>query len=181
MLDDLDAFELDLDGFDEDALEQGGELIPAGRYHAEILSVIKEDQDRKTPCIVLKLAILAGEHPEAVGRLLYERLYVSEKTRQRINLFAVRLGLAARADAKDPDRKRPTVNWNDVVGRQVVIDVHDDEYTKKDGTKAKASRVKFAGVWSVDDPRVGDVPKDGEALQRPRQAPPAAEDNFDDL
>src|SRR5262245_37741232 len=171
----LDEFELDLEGLDEDSLEQG-DLVPPGKYHVEVLSVM-EDHESKTPCLVFKLSVLAGTHPEAVGRLLFERVYTSDKARKRVAIFAVRPGLIQRGDFG----KRVTLNWDDVVGRQAVVEVVEEEFTKKDGTKSKAARLSFAGIWSTDDDRVRDVPKNAEALKRPRQPVPAAEDNFDDL
>src|SRR5262245_12220840 len=171
----LDEFELDLEGLDEDSLETGG-LVPPGKYHIEVLSVM-EDHESKTPCLVFKLHVLAGTSPEAVGRLLFERVYTSDKARKRGAIFAVRLGLVRRADV----RERVTVNWDGVVGRQAVVEVVEEEFTKKDGTKSKASRLAFAGIWATDDDRVAEVAKDAEALKRPRQPVPAGEDNFDDL
>jgi hypothetical protein len=171
----LDSFELDLEGLDEGNLEGRGRVAP-GKYHVEVLDV-NEDHDSRTPCLVFKLGVLAGTVEGVAGGTMYERLYLSEKARTRVALFARRLGLIGPSDFG----QRKTINWADAISRQAVVEVVEEEFTKKDGTKSKSSKLAFAGIFDVNDPRVADVPKDQGALKQPAKPPKPADDSFDDL
>ncbi|XZE20886.1 hypothetical protein SH449x_000777 [Pirellulaceae bacterium SH449] len=48
---------------------------------------------------------------------------------------------------------RATVNLEDAVGSQIVVEVEIEEYTKKDGKKGKKPQLVWANIYHVDDPR----------------------------
>src|SRR5262245_43311212 len=110
----LDAFELDIEGLDEGNLEGRGH-VPPGKYHGEILDV-SEDHESRSHCLVFKLGVLAGTVAGVAGATLHERLYLTEKARTRVALFARRLGLIGPADFG----QRKTINWADAISKQVV-------------------------------------------------------------
>jgi hypothetical protein len=146
-------FELDLTGLTEDDLESDGRCAP-GRYHIQFTDAA-HDAKSQLPCVRLKYTILAGTDPSAVGTVLEERLYFSEKAKKRAAIFAKRLGLI---DAS-AFGKRSSLDWSGAVGQQAIVEIHEEEYDKKDGGKAKSSKITFAGIWPIDDPRTKDVPR----------------------
>jgi hypothetical protein len=150
--------DLDLTDLTEADLEGGGGVAP-GRYHAQVTGVSQE-ADGRTPYLALKLLVLAGTVAGQTGLTHTERLYLSDKATKRLAIFARRLGLISADDFGS--RTRP--DWEAAVGRQVVVEVVEESYTKTDGTKGKSSKLTFAGIWPVTDERVKDVPKDAQAL-----------------
>ena len=149
--DDLDL-ELDLTDTSADDLE-GNSNVPPGKYHARI-DEVKRVSDMNS-YLRVKFALLAGTSPAGVGHTLTERFYLTEKARKRINAFASRMKLV---DATSLGN-RVTVSFADLIGRQLIIEVIEDEYETKSGGKAKSSKLGFATFWSLDDPRVADVPR----------------------
>jgi hypothetical protein len=173
-------FELDLTGLSEEDLEQENHG-PPGRYHVQFTDAIR-DPKSQNPCLRLKYQILAGTDATAVGLVMEERLYFSEKAQKRAAIFAKRLGLI---DGEAFGR-RSTIDWSALVGTQAVVEVIEEEYEKRDGGKGISSKISFAGVWSTDDDRAKDVPR-GKVPEVPKvtprakaQAKPAADD-FSDL
>jgi hypothetical protein len=51
------------------------------------------------------------------------------------------------------------------VGRHLIVEVIEEEFEKKDGSKATRAKLSYAGFWAVDDARVASVPKDEAALK----------------
>jgi hypothetical protein len=172
-------FELDLTGIGEDDLEGDFRCTP-GRYHIHINDASR-DEKLVNPCCRLRYTILNGTDPSAVGMVLEERLYFTERARKRAATFAKRLQIL------DPGAygKSSSIDFTPVIGMQAIVEIHDEEYTKKDGSKGKSSKITFAGIWSVDDPRTKDVPRgkvpdvpNGKATPKPKATPA---DDFGDL
>jgi hypothetical protein len=173
-------FELDLSGLSEEDLDQDNHC-PSGRYHIHIVDAIR-DAKSQIPCLRLRYVILAGTNTSAVGCILDERLFFSEKAQKRAAIFAKRLGLI---DA-DAFGKRSTVNWSTAIGLQAIVEIIEEEYEKKDGGKGTASKISFAGIWSLDDDRGKDVPRGKapsttKATPRAKAQPKATAGEFDDL
>jgi hypothetical protein len=177
------TFELDLRGTTEKDIER--DSVPPGKFHVVVTNVEEGPADQ-TACLVFKLEVVTGT-TDAVGAVMSERLFMTEKTKKRVALFARRLGLVGTSDFG----KQVAVDWSQAIGKQAVVEVTEEEYEKKDGSKGKASRVTFSGIWETDDERVKDVPKDlkaatqlCEAIQattRGSAATTPAQDDFSDL
>jgi hypothetical protein len=173
-------FELDLTDLSEEDLEQGNHC-PPGKYHV-VFTDTARDAKSNNPCLRLKYQILAGTDPSAVGTVLEERLYFSDKAQKRAAIFAHRLGII---DAS-AFGTRSTLDWSALVGTQAVVEVIEEQFERKDGGKGTASKISFAGVWSLDDDRGKDVPR-GKVPDTPKAAPKAKAqarppaDDFSDL
>jgi hypothetical protein len=181
--DDL-GFDFDCSSYKkEEDFTAGSGPIPDGKYHVVVESVEK-DHSGNNPALKFTFGILAGTTPGQVGRKVHERLFLTEKAKARVMIFANRLGLIGKADVGQPNVRK---NWGDARNKQVIIEVATREYDKKDGSKGKASNVTFGGIWRLDDAEVKDVPRSGaaaRAAQAPAAAAPApskAADAFDDL
>jgi hypothetical protein len=173
-----DEFEFDLSGVTEASLERG-DRVPPGKYHIEITNAVM-DGEASSPCVRLRLAILAGTTPSAAGTTLEESLFLTPRALNRTKLILHRLGVIEKGHL---GRKGIKVKWNDLVGRQAIAEVTEEKFTKRDGSEGVASKITYAGVWSLDDDRAKDVPRDPEAVARVGQARPrpAAVDDFSDL
>jgi hypothetical protein len=152
--------ELDLEGVSYADLDRDSSTIPAGWYHCEIAKVDLEEEAGKTPAVLFQFRVLEGTVKGQTNRLLFERLWRTEKNRDRRNKFAGRLGLVGEKDANS----RPTIDWSDVQGKQCVIEVIEEEFDRNNGSKGKSSKVSYLGIYQVTDPRVSEVPKNKDAL-----------------
>jgi hypothetical protein len=153
--------ELDLSTISVGDLEGEGNP-PPGKYHAKI-----EDMQRvsdQTSYLKVRFALLAGTDPNGAGCLFSERFYLSDKAKKRLAILAHRLKLIGEDDFGD----RRTVDWNEAIGKQLIVQVVEEEYEAKSGGKAKRAKLAFAGFWDLADERVKDVPRDPSAA---RQAP----------
>jgi hypothetical protein len=173
-----DLIHLDLTKVSLDDLE--GEEPPAkGKYHARIEGAARlSDQ---TPFLKVKLLLLAGTDSSQVGRTFSERFYLSDRAVKRLWVLGRRLGLIP----DDAFGSLFSLDPRQLVGRHLVIEVVEGEYTDKDGHKRPRNQLGFASFWSVTDPRVADVPKDEKALReaagRPAPARARAADDYADL
>lgn len=125
--------------------------LPDGKYHAVVESVEK-DISGQNPALKFKFTVLEGPQK---NRSIVERLFLTEKAKARVVLFADRLGMIGDADCGNTIRR----NWGEAVGKQLVIEVQTREYKKADGSVGKASNLAFGGLFRLDDPAVADVPK----------------------
>ena len=71
----------------------------------------------------------------------------------RVMRLALCCGVLRPGEAKEPD-------WQDAIGRELVIEVAEGKYTAQDGSEKKGSEVSFLGFWSLANKEVKDVPKD---------------------
>jgi hypothetical protein len=164
---------IDLTGFSSDA-DLEGARVPPGWYHLQVLDVRQDDEGR-TPCLVFKLGVLAGEHQ---GVTFPERLYFSDKdgAKRRVGLFARRLGLVRPEDLG----KRVSIDWRRAAGRDFVAEVIEETFEKRDGSKGTTSKISFGGVYDPADERVKDVPRGKVEAVAPAPVAPA-DDDFSDL
>jgi hypothetical protein len=133
----------------------GGRCSP-GKFHIQWTEVVHDTQSQ-TPCVQAKYEVLGGTDPGCVGIVQVERLYFSPKSMKRVAIFATRLGLI---DAS-AFGTRSSVDWSALVGQEAIVEIVEEEYTKKDNTKGISSKISFAGVWPLTDERVKDVPRGG--------------------
>ena len=165
--------DIDLTGFNTDT-DLEGARVPPGRFHFQVVDV-RPDDEARTPCMVFKLVVLAGEHQ---GLTLPERLYFSEKdgAKRRVGLFARRLGLVRPEDLG----KRLSVDWRRAIGRDFIGEVIEETYEKRDGSTGTSSKLAFSGVYDPTDDRVKDVPRGQVEAVAPPPAT-ATDDDFSDL
>jgi hypothetical protein len=156
--------ELDLSTISVADLEGDGSP-PAGKYHAKIEGVQRVSD--QTSYLKVRFALLAGTDPAGVGCVFSERFYLSEKAVKRLAILGHRLQLIAGDDLGG----RSTVDWSQAIGRQLIVEVVEEEFERKDGTKAKRAKLSYAGFWDVNDQRVASVPKDAAALKQ-KATPP---------
>lgn len=154
----------DVDLTEAESLDEVGKagnyLAAEGMFHVEIEDVSPEDDGKKSPAVRFDLRVLAGTDPSQVGKTHKERLYMTEKNKPRIGLFAKRLGLIGPADCG----KRVSVDWEAAKGRQCIVKVKKDSYTKDDGSSGTSYKVDYAGLYDLNDPEVKNVPKASGAI-----------------
>ncbi len=152
-----------------------GNMVADGRYHAVVEKVEKDNGNN--PCYKIAFKVIDGTVRGQVNKSITERLFLTEKAKPRLMLFASRLGLFGQQDYGKPHVSK---NWGSVVGSHVVIEVKTRTYPKTDGTEGKSTNLSFDGIWKLDDPKVADVPKGHvpAAGSAPAAAPTAS---FDDV
>jgi hypothetical protein len=172
--------ELDLSTISVADLEGEGSP-PPGKYHARI-----EDCQRisdQTSYLKVRFALLAGTDPNGVGAVFSDRFYLSDKAKKRLAILAHRLKLIGGDDFGG----RATIDWSQATGKQLIVQVVEEEYEAKNGGKAKRAKLAFAGFWSLDDERVKDVPRDQtaarqvSALARNGSKPPHPKDDWEEI
>lgn len=183
-------------GVDDAQPKQGGAACSkAGMYHVHVKDIKKEgsmtageDGSFKSPCIRLDLEILAGTHPDQVGKTIYHRVYqakakrekdpndpngkkeitvgygpLTDASREQYMRTAFQLGVMAEEEL---GKAKATVRWSLAPGRQCVVRVDEDteDDYKKPGQNRTVYRINFGNFWSVTHPDVAEVPKDPEAM-----------------
>lgn len=189
----MDDLDLNLSKYDPYAVEQdietGGKL-PAGKYHARLDKAEVKAWPSGDSYTDVTYTVLAGkfagktisdklDHLKEVGEHLEEKKKKAiANSNNRFLLFGSRLGLIASNNGK---YQRVKGSFADCCGAEAVIDVvHKPDRT--DPTKTYAN-VSFAGIFTLSDPKVKDVPraKPGEAAAVPAASVPAAGFDTDDL
>jgi len=154
----LDDIGIDFDNVSADDIERQIELggkVPAGLWHAALTGA-GETQTTKdgTPFRELTFHVLAGP---GKGMDIKDKLFLTEKTKNRQMVFASRLGLLKKENGKYA-RIPGKSDYADVIGAQCVIEVEH-----KKGDKGTFANLSFEGVLHLDDKRCANVPKAGQA------------------
>jgi hypothetical protein len=210
---DENDYSFDGENFDSEKLNTGsGETVDKeGWYHLEISDVVPEldtldtNGNPHTPQIRFDMTVLQTvEKQSPAGHRLYHRIFLATKDgappKEGTVAAALRLGIACGLlEHKEKDGREVTVVkstqntripsqiWKQAKGRQIVAKV---KLEKSDNPKYKDKyAIPYGECFDVSDPKVVDVPKNGEALQmigkvvtpasstRPAAAPPAAASN----
>jgi hypothetical protein len=169
--------ELDLSTLSVNDLEDEATATP-GKYHTKIEDVQRVSD--QTSYLKVRFALLAGTDPNGIGAVFSERFYLSEKAKKRLAIFAHRLHLLV----DDDFGGRVNVDWSQAIGKQLIVQVVEEEYEPKSGGKAKRSKLAFAGFWDLADERARDVPRDASAARQASTPPPSrkpAEDDWGDI
>lgn len=142
----------------------GGAFDPPipGRYHVVIEEV--DESCEKYDAVIVDFTVKAGNKPDQEGKQLREFFSIKEKARDRLSRLAMCIGLLQPGEEKD-------VNFTEGVGRHLVIEVEAGTYEKDGETKNKVS-ISYAGMWSIGNKKVADVPKDAQALAASGQVKP---------
>jgi hypothetical protein len=139
-----------------------------GRYHSAVLHAEEKGSKKKgTPGLEIEFqTIVNGIGPDGQpntgqsGRTIPLFLsYVGSddsKTQtciNRVTRLALCCGVLQPGQAAEPD-------WNDAIGRELVIEVESQDYEDQAGAKKSGSQVSFMGFWSLGNKEVANVPKD---------------------
>ena len=152
----------------------GGGMLPDGFYHVTVENVEK-DHNSATPCLKFTFGIIAGP---CKGRKIFDRLFTTEKNNARVVLFGNRLGLLNQGDLGKTNVRK---SWSDAIGKEVIVETSTREYEARDGSKKKASNLKFDGLYKLDDVRVKDVQRAGGTTTPATTDSAATDSTFNDL
>lgn len=151
------GFGLDLTETEPEKVGKGGEILPVGMYHTQIVEIDEWAKDGNT--FVVKHECLAGPHQ---GKTISDYMSKSAKAQPRIVQLGVVTGLFTMQDVNGWKAQgySPDIPWRNIIGRQCVIEVEEREHNNK-----TSLRVGF-WVLSVDDERAANVPKNDVMLRR---------------
>jgi len=122
-----------------------------GRYHVVVKNV--DESFEKFDKVIVDFEVLAGTVPNQEGRELPEFFSCTDKAIPRLQRLALCLGLLTPGE---PDRD---VEFADAVGRDLVIEVEENNYKDRSGKEVNGVRVGYLGMWSTGNEAVADVPK----------------------
>jgi hypothetical protein len=122
-----------------------------GRYHVVVKHV--DESFKKFDKIIVDFEVLAGTVPDMQGRELSEFFAVTDKAIPRLQRLALCLRLL---QPGEPDRD---VEFANGVGRDLVIEIEENNYKDKNGKEVNGVRVGYLGMWSTINATVADVPK----------------------
>ena len=122
-----------------------------GRYHVVVKHV--DESFEKFDKIVVDFEVLAGTVPDQQGRELPEFFSCTDKAIPRLQRLALCVGLLK------PGQPEADVEFTDAVGRDLVIEVEENNYKTKEGKEVNSVRVGYLGMWSTANEAVKDVPK----------------------
>ena len=122
-----------------------------GRYHVVVKHV--DESFEKFDKIVVDFEVLAGTVPDQQGRELSEFFACTDKAIPRLQRLALCVGLLK------PGQPEADVEFTDAVGRDLVIEVEENNYKTKEGKEVNSVRVGYLGMWSTANEAVKDVPK----------------------
>jgi len=143
---------------------KGKQRPQPGKYHVFITHW--DEACKEKDQLVVGFTVIDGTTPGQTGRELQTSMLFHDKDGKdltdRITRLAMCIGLLAPGQEIDEDLT------SKALGRQLVIEVVEREYTDKNsGDKKKAIDLANFGyaTWAVDDPLVADVPKNANALK----------------
>lgn len=152
---------ISFDEFDLDEVGGSGKVSP-GDYHVKITS-INENGGQKGEMIV-DTEILCGTVAGMEGRTF--RLYIPNEydkwAMRKQTALALAAGLFTAADAKaaKAQGKELDPDWQQAVGRQIVICLEPNEYQGKVTT-----RLAYDNIYAVTDKRASHVPLHAKFLE----------------
>jgi len=149
-----------------------------GRYHVVVKHV--DESFEKFDKVLVDFEVLAGTTPGQEGRELTEFFACTEKAIPRLQRLALCLGLLTPGE---PDKD---VEFAEAVGRDLVIEIEENNYKDKTGKEVNGVRVGYLGMWSTGNKEVADVPKatisggggggnGNQAASTPPATPPATQ------
>jgi hypothetical protein len=77
----------------------------------------------------------------------------AKKCVNRIGMYLTRLGLFTKEELKG---RQVVIDWSQLVGRECLVEVKEDSWTKDDGEKKTKVKVTFDGVHALDGDKVPD-------------------------
>jgi hypothetical protein len=135
-----------------------------GRYHAVITNV--DESLEKVDKVIVTFQVIAGNKEGQEGLEIAEFFPVKGKVINRLQRLALVTGLLK------PDEEEREVEFSAAVGNDLIIEVEENEY-EKDGQTKKNMRISYAGMWSVGNKEVKDVPMGRKEAAANKEEPPA--------
>lgn len=137
---------------------------PPGKYHVVCIDVIEEDDDMN---MVLTFEVLAGTVKHMEGRTKKCIFRDSTKMIKWIHRLAIVGGLITQEKLDDLKAKGEfaAYDFTKLNGRHFMIEITADSY-EKDGDTKHVERIQPWHVWSVDDPKCANWPKNTKMLQK---------------
>jgi hypothetical protein len=148
------ALEFNADDFADD----NDFLDVDGRFHALCKGATFDDRGTND-CIKVTFLTLAGTNPAGIGKILIERIYLSDRAMPRARKLAVKLGLVSVKAPTGAGTVSAKPDWKAMIGREYVIDAVKNTYDKDDGTQGTNIKCSYLGIFRPDDDRVRDVPR----------------------
>ena len=152
----------------EDDFNGNARPVP-GRYHVAVNHAEEKGSKKKgTPGLELEFQVISdglssdgktstsGQSGRTIPLFLSYIGGDDGKTQtclNRVARLAICVGVLNAGEAKEPD-------WGDSIGRELVIEIEEQEYTNDKGDEKKGSQVSFMGFWSLGNKEVAAVPKD---------------------
>ena len=150
----------------EDDLGGANRPLP-GRYHVVVKHA--DDSMEKVDKVIVEFQVLSGTTPGQEDKVITEMFALTEKAVVRLERLAVCIGLL-KCGQDDVE-----IDFAQAEGRQLVIELAERSY-EKDGQKKTIVALTFAGMWSVGNPAVEDVPKNHDAIRLMQEAGQTAND-----
>ena len=139
-----------------------GQSRPApGKYHVAVNHAEEKGSKKKgTPGLELEFQVLEGTPSGQSGKTIPMFLsYLGgdeAKTKgclDRVTRLAICCGVLRPGEAKE-------VDWQEAVGRELVIEIEEQDYEDDKGNARKGSQVAYMGFWSLGNKEVRAVPRD---------------------
>jgi hypothetical protein len=124
--------------------------VKPGTYHVRIADV--DEDGGKNGEMIVNYEVLAGTTPDQEASMFKDYYHKTQKASGRMMSFAIAVGLMTLDEYREIKRsgKSIEIEFTDAVGRQMVVDLYEDEYEGKKRTKCGY------GLYRVDDKRVFD-------------------------
>ena len=132
-----------------------------GNYHVAI-TVVDEEGGNSGEMIV-DMEILAGTTPQQEGRIWRAYYPPTIAFAKFFHRLAISTGLTTMEEVKkaELEKRGITYEFTKMVGRQLMITLHDEEYNGETRTKMAPFH-----VWSVIDPKCASWPKNEKMLKK---------------
>lgn len=152
----------------EDDFSGNARPLP-GRYHVAVNHAEEKGSKKKgTPGLELEFQVIcdglssdgkattSGQGGRTIPLFLSYAGSDDSKTAtciNRVTRLALCVGVLRPGEQKEPD-------WQEAIGRELVIEIESQEYEDQGGAKKSGSQVSFMGFWSLGNKEVANVPKD---------------------
>jgi len=142
----------------------GRERPAPGKYHVIVNHAEEKGSKKKgTPGLEVEFQILAGDTDGQLGKTIPLFLsYIggddgkSKTCIDRVTRLALCVGVLHAGEAREPD-------WQEAIGRELVIEVEAQEYPDANGQMKMGAQVSFMGFWSLGNQAVATVPRDTDS------------------
>jgi hypothetical protein len=157
------AFEMYLEDVDTDEIG-GKDRIAAGKFHFLVESV--DEEGGKNGAMRVELQVLRGTTPGQETKIFgmdFKREFDKWSQRKLAALaIAARLTTKEELDRLKAERKAPSFEWTDAVGRSICMEITADA----EGQYAGLPKLHFDSIWRPDDKRASQIPLHAATLQR---------------
>ena len=120
--------------------EDGDGLIPDGWYRCRVAQVKETKTRNGSPMFAVRFEVAGGPHG---GKSVWDNLVFSPgKAYQRLKMVCHRLGIDVTTDRN--------IETDDLMGKEAMVNVQQEEYTKRDGNLGTRNSVPFEGYELVD-------------------------------